>query len=202
MIGPTGNHGRTKEAPLNADPDAEGTDHAGHAGDLLHGMRWGIKESFVEYVRRMPDGRGSVSSGAIPVGTGDLFYEYDTQASGAATDGRTIWAFRGDVQFTGHFGMLFVRVARPHLELSDGTALLTIEDPQGREGAPRIRLVTATLEHVATREGTEVWRSDDVALTAEGVALFNNVYAEGERFERIVVQIPQRARVAEEPAGA
>lgn len=159
---------------------------------LVHGLRWGIKRSFVDYVRRMPDGRGSVGEGAVPVGTGDLFYEYDAAASGPGGDGATVWAFRGDVRFTGHMGMLFVRVAHPRLELRDGgSVVVTIEDPQAQAGAPRVPLVTGTLQHLGTREGTQVWGSDDVVLTAEGVPLFNEVYAEGEPFEQLVVQLPE-----------
>ncbi len=161
------------------------------AQGLVHGLRWGIKGSFVDYVRRMPDGRGSVGNGAHPVGTGDLFYEYDEEASSEASGpDLQVWAFKGDVRFSGHYGMLFVRVARPRLELRGTAAVLTIEDPQAREDAPRVPLVTATMQRVASRDGTQVWGSDDVALTAEGVALFNDVYAEGEPFEPLVVQLP------------
>ena len=159
--------------------------------ELVHGLRWGIKSSFVDYVRRMPDGKGSVGNGAHPVGAGDLFYEYDDEASTHATDDElTVWAFKGDVRFTGHYGMLFVRVAHPRLEIRGTAAALTIEDQQAREGAPRVPLVTATLQHVATRDGTQVWGSDHVVLTADGAALFNDVYLEGEPFEPLVVQLP------------
>lgn len=157
---------------------------------LVHGLRWGLKKSFVDYVRRMPDGKGSVGDGAVPVGTGDLFYEHDAGRSGAR-----VWAFRGDVRFRGHFGMLFVRVANPWLEIDGSSVVLSIEDPQAREDAPRVPLVTGTLQRLGDQDGTEVWGSDDVALTAEGVALFNDVYAEGEPFEPLVVQLPlSRAR--------
>ncbi|MFJ3667381.1 HtaA domain-containing protein [Streptomyces sp. NPDC090106] len=154
---------------------------------LVHGLRWGLKKSFLDYVRRMPDGRGSVSDGAVPVGTGDLFYEHDAERSDAG-----VWAFRGDVRFSGHFGMLFVRVAHPWLRIDGTNVELSIEDPQAREDAPRIPLVTGTLRRLGSQDGTEVWGSEDVALTAEGVALFNDVYAEGEPFEPLVIQLPAR----------
>lgn len=158
---------------------------------LAPGLRWGIKGSFVDYVRRMPDGKGSVGEGATPVGTGDLFYEYDAAASSAGENaGRQVWAFRGDVRFSGHFGMLFVRIAHPRVEVDGSRAVLTIEDPQAREGAPRVPLVTARLERIATDDGSVVWGADDVALTADGVTLFNDVYAEGEPFDPLVVQLP------------
>jgi hypothetical protein len=86
--------------------------------------------------------------------------------------------------------MLFVRVANPWLEIDGSSVVLSIEDPQAREDAPRVPLVTGTLQRLGAQDGTEVWGSDDVALTAEGVALFNDVYAEGEPFEPLVVQLP------------
>ncbi|MFJ9387786.1 HtaA domain-containing protein [Nocardioides sp. NPDC101246] len=157
---------------------------------LAPGLRWGIKASFVDYVRRMPDGKGSVGDGAVPVGTGDLFYSYDPAASSTGGDGHQVWAFRGDVRFSGHYGMLFVRIAHPRLEVDGSRAVLTIEDPEARQDAPRVPLVTARLQELPTEDGTIAWGADQVALTAEGVALFNDVYAEGEPFEPLVVQLP------------
>lgn len=157
---------------------------------LAPGLRWGIKASFVDYVRRMPDGKGSVGNGAVPIGAGEIFYSYDAAASTTDDDGRQVWAFRGDVRFSGHFGMLFVRIAHPRLEVDGSRSVLTIEDPEAREDAPRVPLVTARLQQVPSEDGAVVWGADEVALTAEGVALFNEVYAEGEPFEPLVVQLP------------
>lgn len=152
---------------------------------LVHGLRWGLKASFIDYVRRMPDGRGAVGDGAVPVGEADLFFELDHPL-----DGRTGWKFRGDVRFTGHFGMLFIRIARPQLDLDGDTLVLTIEDPAGDPEAPRIPLVTGTLRHVDAQDATAIWVSEDVNLTAAGVELFNDVYAEGEPFASLVLQVP------------
>jgi hypothetical protein len=159
--------------------------------ELVHGLRWGLKKSFLDYVFRMPDGQGSVGEGAVPVGDGDLFFEHD-----AGNSTGEVWAFRGDVRFSGHFGMLFVRVAHPRLELDGTRAILSIEDPESRADAPRIPLVTATLQQVSGDEKTAVWGSDDVALTAEGVALFNDVYSAGEPFEPLIIQLPAGTRPA------
>jgi hypothetical protein len=166
------------------EPNSESESRMTTEQALVHGLRWGIKSSFVDYVRKMPDGKGSVGDGAVPVGTGDIFYTYDAEAS---TD--EAWAFRGDVRFSGHFGMLFVRLAHPRLELgADGAAVLTIEGAESE----RIALVTATVRRVGGQDGTDLWGSDDVALTTAGVELFNEVYAEGEPFEPIVIQLPAR----------
>jgi hypothetical protein len=164
-------------------------------GGIPHGLRWGIKSSFIDYVRRMPDGKGSVGDGAVPVGTGDLFYAYDAEASTQTDDARVI-AFRGDVRFSGHMGMLFVRIAHPRLEIRGEDAVLTIEDPEARPDGPRVPLVRATMVRLDAPPGSgaEIWGAEKVVLTSEGVELFNEVYAEGEPFEPLVVQLPASPR--------
>jgi hypothetical protein len=168
------------------------SDETTDAQRLAHGLRWSIKGTFVDYVRRMADGTGSVGDGAVPVGTGDLFFEYDAATSTEATAaaGAPVHAFRGDVRFSGHYGMLFVRIAHPRIELGAEGAVLTIADPQAREDGQRLTLATLGLRHVETRSGTEVHGSDDVALTADGVELFNDVYPAGEPFDPLVIQLP------------
>lgn len=148
----------------------------------VHGLRWGIKTSFIEYVRRMPDGQAAVGDGAVPLGTHEVFFTLDPDLAPTPTT----WAFRGDLRFTGHYGMLFVRIARPWLLLETSSATLTIETADGG----RAELVTATLERVDVRSGTEIWAGTDVKLAEAGVALFNDVYEAGEPFEPLVVQVP------------
>lgn len=166
-------------------PSPEGTPEGGQP---VHGLRWGVKASFIQYVRGMPDGRAAVGDGAVPVGTDEIFFTLDPAAASAAT-----WAFRGDLRFTGHYGMLFVRIARPWLVVEGGSATMTIE----AGGGAREALVTTSLERVDLRAGTEIWVGADVRLAAAGVPLFNDVYAEGEPFEPLVLQVPVRDAVAE-----
>jgi hypothetical protein len=157
---------------------------------LVHGLRWGIKRSFIEYVQRMPDGRGWVGDGALPIAPNDIFFQFDAPNSADSAESAAVLAFTGDVRFTGHYGMLFVRVARPRLHVSGNTAVMTIEDSQGGEQSSRVPLVTAELELIETRDGTEIWGGANVHLSDTAVELFNEVYAAGEPFETFVVQIP------------
>lgn len=60
--------------------------------ELVHGLRWGLKKSFLDYVFRMPDGQGSVGEGAVPVGDGDLFFEHDA-ATAPTRSGRSAATF-------------------------------------------------------------------------------------------------------------
>jgi hypothetical protein len=134
-------------------PTAAGSPAENEESDEVpHGLRWGIKRSFIEYVRRMPDGRGRIGDGAIPVGSDEVFFSLDDGFAGddgkpAAVeqiDGGTLFALRGDVLFSGHFGFLAVRTARPRLLLNGASSMLTVETDA--DPASRIPLVTAELD--------------------------------------------------------
>ncbi|HEY1134820.1 MAG TPA: HtaA domain-containing protein [Nocardioides sp.] len=165
------------------------------SGAPPHGLRWGIKASFIDYVRRMPGGKGSISDGAVPVGAAEVLYALDAAPPVATLDGATrAWAFVGDVRFAGHGGMMFVRLASPWIEVGPDGARLTIEDPHQTPGAPRLPLADLTLVRhpspEADADGVELWAADDVRLTAEGSSLFNDVYGAGEPFEPLTVVVP------------
>jgi hypothetical protein len=155
-------------------------------GDIPVGLLWAIKRSFVAYVRRMPDGQGSIHDGAVPLGEDTILFPA-TEATSA--DGDT-FAFRGDVRFRGHGGMLFVRVAAPVITVRGDRAELSIEDPYARADAERVPLVTLQLVEGPAPEGAQVWLGSDVRLTEAGAVLFNDVYQPGEEFEQLSVILP------------
>lgn len=161
------------------------------------GLRWAIKRSFIEYVRRMPDGRGTITDGARPLDSDRILFDPDHSVpvpeSAAGVD--RFWAFRGDVRFKGHCGMLFVRVSAPWLTLRGKVAELSIEDPYGAPDAVRISLVTLVLEQgPAPDDGIEVWYGSDVRLTAAGTELFGDAYQPGEPFEPLTIVAPAVGR--------
>ena len=156
------------------------------------GLRWGIKTSFLDYVRRMPDGRAWTGEGAVPVSETEILFppvEAGIRPAGAGVPDR-FWAFGGDVRFTGHFGMLFVRIAFPVLTWRDGVAALTVAAQSDEEPADRVPLVTLRLEAEPAAERIELWRGTDVRLTQAGAELFNNVYPAGEAFEPLTLTLP------------
>src|ERR1035437_5545925 len=76
----------------------------------LLGLHWGIKKSFLDYVARMPDGRGIFRDGATLADGSIAVFEPDVEAEHPeAADADLFLAFHGDVHFSGHFGMLNVR---------------------------------------------------------------------------------------------
>jgi hypothetical protein len=160
--------------------------------ELRAGLRWGIKTSFIDYVRRMPDGKGWLGEGAVPVGPYEVLFPPQEAGSRPTDDGTVerFWTFRGDVRFSGHAGMLFVQVTSPILTEIDGAAQLTVADPAGVDGPERLLLVTLRLASESGPDGYELWRGTDVRLTAAGTALFNDVYPAGEPLEPLTVLLP------------
>ena len=159
-------------------------------GGIPFGLLWGIKRSFVSYVRGMPDGQGSVHDGAVPLGEDTILFPADPVPAAPAAGADHTWAFRGDVRFRGHAGMLFVRVAAPLVTVRGDLAELSIDDPYARPEADRVPLVTLRLEPGPAPEGADVWLGSDVRLTEAGAVLFNDVYQPGEPFEQLSVILP------------
>lgn len=159
-------------------------------GDIPFGLLWGIKRSFVAYVRRMPDGQGSIHDGAVPLGGDTILFPVGEGSAASGGDAERTWAFRGDVRFRGHAGMLFVRVAAPLVTVRGDRAELSIEDPYARPEAARVPLVTLRLAPGPAPDGAEVWLGSDVRLTEAGAELFNDVYEAGEPFEQLSIILP------------
>jgi hypothetical protein len=160
--------------------------------EVPFGLRWGIKKSFIDYVRRMPDGKGWVGDGAMPMGSHEILYAPDGAGRRPLDDGTVerFWTFRGDVRFSGHAGMLFVQVASPVLTEVEGVAQLTVVNPDGTDGPERLSLVTLRLDRGPAPDGFELWNGTDVRLTEAGTALFNDVYPPGEQLEPLTVVLP------------
>lgn len=122
-------------------------------------LLWGVKQSLIGYVRRMPDGAVELHGGAIETAEGFEF------PSVLGEDLR----FRGAVVLTGHGGMMHVTIADPALVRAGGGWILEIADPD----SPAVRLPFATIESF---DGTSASGS---ALTEEGADLFFGPYEAG-----------------------
>lgn len=157
------------------------------------GLRWGIKRSFVEYIGRMADGAGSVGNGAVSVGEQEVLFAPGSVRREHGADGaaQETWAFRGEVRFSGHFGMLSVRLAAPVLTVRGGAAELTVD---GASGDDRLPLVTLRLDRLPAPDGLEIWSGTDVTLTEAATGLFNGSYPAGEPFEPLTVTLPAIGR--------
>ncbi|GAA4743426.1 hypothetical protein GCM10023350_30160 [Nocardioides endophyticus] len=161
------------------------------------GLHWGIKTSFLEYISRMPDGRASITDGATFLeGNVAAFEPLPDAVPADASPGERTWAFRGDVRFAGHHGMLYVRIADPRVTVREGRAVLTVLDPEEPDTRPRLPLVQFTLVQQDLDADLDAWLATDVALTPEGTGLFNDVYEAGEMFEPLAIFLPTTTQAA------
>jgi len=161
------------------------------------GMRWGVKESFVDYIARAPGGQVSVTEGAGFVAESRQFAFPLVDATGfdvAANAG--VLEFAGDVRFSGHFGFLYLPLTRPRIEVSVGVARLSFIVPDGRDGDGE-PVVLAELDWPQpAREGVLLWRSTGVRLASTGAPLFNGSYGAGEPLDAVTISLPSHADVS------
>lgn len=137
-------------------------------------LRWGVRASFLDYLRGLDDGEVAATGDASFDDVGFEFPLADATGFDPAT-GRGILAFSGAARFRGHGGMLDLLLADPHLHCAD-ESVLTV-DVEGR------RMPFATVEL-----GTG-WTDAPTALTREGSALLNDVYRPGTQLDPLSVWI-------------
>jgi len=159
----------------------------------LVGLRWALKRSFLDYIARAPGGRGSLSDGATATELKEIVFEPDLRNPPAPARGGTFRAFRGTVTFSGHFGMLLVRIANPWITIQEEHGELTVLDPFQREGDARLRLATFDIDGHTIADGFEHWTAADVWLAPEGCMLFNDVYPAAEPLEPLTIIVPAAA---------
>ncbi|MCX4098487.1 HtaA domain-containing protein [Nocardia sp. alder85J] len=167
-------------------PDAEtASAPTPSSGDApFHGLRWGIKPSFLSYVSNTPDGRGYLNAGAGITDRNELLFPLDERESPADTGADRVFTFGGDVCFTAHMGMLYVRITAPRIVLRGDSGELIAPDPASGSD---VRLVTFTLAEPVTEPSRLRWEATDVQLTPEGVPMFGDVYQAGEPFAPLTI---------------
>lgn len=167
--------------------DAEAADFA-RDRDVVPGLYWGVRESFIAYVAGNPDGQVYGDGGVETDGEGTFRFPLASAAGEGAS-----WriAFAGVVRFVAHGGMLDVMLAEPVLELGGevGALVVTHGEQERRilevESAPPVEIDGAWL----------VFPPLATTLTADGSHLFGDVYPPGEPFDPLQVALPvERAR--------
>lgn len=89
-------------------------------------MRWGIKQSLMNYVEGLPDGKVTVSNPALREGAEFVF---PSEAAGAHFDLESLsgeLVFEGKVILSGHWGGLRIELATPRIVLSQGSGRLQL----------------------------------------------------------------------------
>lgn len=154
-------------------------------------LRWGIKESFREYVLALNDGSESLSSDVTKDEHGNYLFRADPDGACDATTGGPL-KFQGSVLLSGYRGMLIVRVRDPWIEATSGGMRLTVMHPSYREKTTE-RLALAELVEAGTKEIDGVrYRTLASRLLSFGVRTFNDVYQVGTELDDVTVVFHSR----------
>lgn len=156
-----------------------------------HGLAWGIKKSFVDYVGSIADGSITARSGAIT--TDDGGFSFGAGSVDLADDLSTgTLAFTGDVILSGHDGMMHVRLLDPAIELLGSHAQLSVaaDTVEGTEpDQSRIVIARMYAGGFADQGDTLEWRASTVLLTDEGATLFGKQYPSGQMMDELVARV-------------
>lgn len=150
---------------------------------VVPGLYWGVRESFVRYVLGNPDGELYGDDGLETDGEGT--FRFPLAAAERRDDGWDL-SFRGEVAFVAHGGMLGVRIAQPALALRGDAGELSVRRGDERIVIARVRAGRP----VPIGAAWLVFPPIAAELTAIGVNLFGDVYAEGDALDPLRIALP------------
>jgi hypothetical protein len=149
------------------------------------GLAWGVKDSFLQYIRGMRDGDIRWGSGAAVTSGGEFFFPL---VDIRRVEGARVLSFRGVVTFTAHRGLLSVTIAHPRLRLRSDSADLVI-----RVGGVEDTIAGVELPPQIQDGDVAMWLNSTVALAENGATLFGGTYSKGEQMAPLTVRAPARA---------
>src|SRR3954447_14321165 len=139
-------------------------------------LRWGVKESFIDYVRGLSDGTIETFAGC-EADEGVFVFSGESAREG-------ILSFSGGIRFTGFAGMLDVRLVDPMIEGDGvGKTLTALVGP--RPIAARVAI--PAIEGGEPLRAGEAWTAQP-KLTFEGVRIFGDVYEVGTELAPLVYE--------------
>ncbi|GAA1468943.1 HtaA domain-containing protein [Microbacterium thalassium] len=149
------------------------------------GFAWSVKDTFLQYIRRMRDGDIAWSGGAAVTSGGEFFFPLAGVRRFSDCD---VLTFRGSVVFTAHHGMLSVAITQPRITLRDGFADLSVH-----VGESETHIATVQLPRAIRDGNVAMWLECPVALTGGGPELFGGTYTDGEQLAPLTVRVPAGA---------
>ena len=156
-------------------------------GATRPGVTWGVRRSFVGYIRALGDGGGAVGQGATETPDGAFHFPL-TAEFGVEGEAERWIRSRGVVRFQGHGGMLTVPLAGLSIRVVPTAATLFCEQPDGSV----YPLADIQLGEPAVDEHSLIWPDAPVVLTAEGARYFGGQYPAGTPMDPIRIQLPLR----------
>lgn len=151
------------------------------------GLVWGVRSSFVEYVRDF-GGTVELSEGAGTIATGEYYFALADATAFDPETGRGTLRFRGQVHFQGHHGMLSVAIADPSVTFGDSSCTLDVTT----DGGP-LKIVELHLGQSNWARGDLRWDAIPSTLAATAVTTFNDSYPAGTMFDPVSIRLERSA---------
>ena len=153
-------------------------------------LRWGIKESFRNYLGRQADFSLNVYGGAS-VGAGNAVHFPLTQSTTETTPAQTatqdgvLFAGQGQAMFLAHHGMMRLSLKNPIVRQDGSELTLAFDFGTGAEGTAPDYFEVARL--VATAAGDDRRRTFQAFLLPEATGMFNDMYEADSELDAVII---------------
>lgn len=154
------------------------------------GLAWGVKSSFVRYVSSM-GGAEELEDGAVLTRDGEYYFGLADQTGFDPEARLGVLQFRGTVHFSGHAGLLDVRIVDPRITMTSEGAVMSVETGAGP--ASRIDLVALVPGDPVQIGEVLLWRGVPTWLASAATPLFNDAYRPGEMLDPLSFRVVRAA---------
>lgn len=149
------------------------------------GLRWGVKDSFIDYVRRS-GGSVEASEGVEASDDGFVFPRTADDAVLDPVSPTGVACFGGRLRFRAHAGHLDVVLGEPEVHFGDHGASLHVHDLH----CDLVELATLQLGGAFRRDdGALDWVAVPVTLTSAGADTFGGAYPAYTEFEPLSLSL-------------
>ncbi|MBD5785151.1 HtaA domain-containing protein [Cellulosimicrobium terreum] len=194
----------TASAPITivgADTTASGSGSGGSAEEKCYAqgvngatLSWGVSDRFRAYVTG-PIAKGSVSTSGV--GDNGSTFTWSGGKGSFNTDlGKGRAAFGGTVSFSGHEGILDLRLSNPRVVVNGATGTLVVDvqssDMEGTTSSSSgVAFATLNLSGTKSTSGSTItWTGAPATLTAAGAAAFAGYYDAGTALAPVTFSFP------------
>ncbi|MCI1017321.1 HtaA domain-containing protein [Microbacterium sp. C5A9] len=146
------------------------------------GFAWSVKDSFLQYIRSMPDGSIRWGDGASVTRDGQFYFPL---TSVRQTPAGLDLQFGGEVRFVAHRGLLAVTLTNPLIRIVGTSGVLINGSDGARDDLCQIDLTAQTHD-----DDVLMWLDAHVALTAAGSDLFAGTYKIDEVMAPMTIRVP------------
>lgn len=146
------------------------------------GFAWSVKDTFLQYIRSMPDGDITWSNGAAVTDGGQFYFPLASTTHDAAV---ATLCFGGQIRFTAHHGLLSVSIAEPIVRVGADGARLSVRLGSKEQHIADIDLSPRIIDHDVV-----MWLDARAQLAGDGAEMFGGTYSLGEPLAPLTIRVP------------